>query len=275
MTFSKAISTLFPFAFFISAWQRRELLRDLVWRDVSGRYKGSLIGVLWSLVTPILMLGVYTFVFNVIFKVRWGGLDSRSAFALNVFVGMIAHGLLAECLNRAPTLIVSNVNFVKKVVFPLEILSWMSLGSATFHATVSLGVLLVFAFFVNGGVSWSFLSVILVLLPIFLWALGVSWFLASLGVFLRDVAQLTGLLSTLLLFLSPVFYPASALPRAYGMLLYLNPLTFVIEQMRRVLIEGLWPDWAGLLGAIGIGWCAAMAGYYWFEKTRKGFADVL
>lgn len=267
---------LSPAAFLTAAWRQRGLLRDLVVRDIAGRYRGSAMGVLWSLLTPLVMLAVYTFVFSVVFQARWGGAEAgRATFAVNLFAGMIVHGLLSECLTRAPTLIVSNANYVKRVVFPLELLPWMSLGSALFHALVSLGVLLAFILLLTGGLPWTAPLVLLVWLPLLLLALGLSWLLASLGVFLRDIAQVMGSLTTVLLFLSPVFYPASALPESFRVWLYLNPLTFFIEQTRRVVIAGAAPDWPGLALALVAGMLAAMLGFAWFQKSRRGFADVL
>lgn len=265
-----------PLAPAAALWLRRGLLLDLTRRDVVGRYKGSVMGLLWSFFTPILMLAIYTFVFSVVFKARWGeGSDSRVDFAINLFVGMIVHGLFAECVNRAPTLILHNVNYVKKVVFPLEVLPAVSLGGALFHSGISLAVLLVFFAAVHGFVYWTVLLLPLVLLPLALMTLGLAWLLASLGVFLRDIAQITGLFTTVLMFLSPVFYPASALPEPYRMLLYANPLTFIIEQARGVLVAGQPPAWGALALATAAGLLVAVLGYAWFQRTRRGFADVL
>jgi len=244
---------------------------------VVGRYKGSALGLAWSFFNPVLMLTVYTFVFSVIFKSRWGvgGEESKTQFAVVLFVGMIVHGLFAEVLNRAPGLILSNVNYVKKVVFPLDILPVIAMGAALFHSFISLGVLLAaFALF-NGYLHWTAIFTPLVLLPFVILTLGLAWMLASLGVFLRDVGQTIGIITTVMMFLSPVFYSATALPEEFRPWLMANPLTFMIEQAREVLIWGHLPDWAGLgiytLAAAVIAW----VGYAWFQKTRKGFADVL
>jgi len=220
---------------------------------------------------------VYTFVFSVVFQMRWGLGDeeSKTQFAVVLFVGMIVHGLLAEVLNRAPGLILGNVNYVKKVVFPLEILPVVSMGAALFHSLVSFGVLLLaFALF-NGFLHWTAVLAPLVVLPLVILTLGLAWMLASLGVFLRDVAQTIGVITTIMLFLAPVFYPITAVPEELRPLMLANPLTFIIEQAREVLIWGRLPNWFGLgiytLIAITVAW----TGYAWFQKTRKGFADVL
>ncbi len=217
--------------------------------------------------------------FSGIFKARWGAADagqgSHGEFALVLFVGLIVHGLFAEVLNRAPGLILSNANYVKKVVFPLEILPVVGLGAALFHGLVSVGVLLAAFAIMNGFLPWTALLTPLVIAPLAVLTLGLAWFLASIGVYVRDVGQSISLVTTVMMFLAPVFYPVSALPEEYRGWLLLNPLTFIIEQAREVLIWGRLPDWAGLAvylaGSIVVAWL----GYAWFQKTRKGFADVL
>jgi lipopolysaccharide transport system permease protein len=216
-------------------------------------------------------------VFSVVFKARWGahGGEDKASFALFLFVGMIVHGLFAECINRAPGLILSNVNYVKKVVFPLEILPSVAMGSALFHASVSLVVLLAAQIVLNQRLPWTVIFLPAVLLPLLLTTAGVAWVLSSLGVYVRDIAQTTGIFTTMLLFLSPVFYPVAALPENYQLWLRLNPLTFIIEEARNVLIFGIAPDWVGWGMASAASALIAAAGFWWFQKSRKGFADVL
>jgi len=223
------------------------------------------------------MLLVLTFVFSVVFKTRWGiGPDeSKTDFAIVLFVGMIIHSLFAECVNSAPGLILSNVNYVKKVVFPLEILPWVAMGSALFHAIVSLGVWAMFYLVVNAGMKWTALFLPLVILPLVLATMGVAWILTALGVFVRDITQVIGILTTVLLFLSPIFYPISALPQEYQPILHVNPLTFIIEEARGILIWGRTPDWEGWVIYTAGSLLIACLGFWWFQKTRKGFADVL
>jgi lipopolysaccharide transport system permease protein len=260
-----------------SVWRNRQLIVQLTRREVVGRYKGSVMGLAWSFFNPVLLLAVYTFVFSVVFRSRWGGDgdETKTQFAVVLFAGMIVHGLLAEVLNRAPGLILSNVNYVKKVVFPLEILPIVSLGAALFHSMISLGVLLLACVVFNGYLHWTAFLAPLVLLPLAILSLGLSWMLASLGVFLRDVGQVIGLITTVMLFLAPVFYPITALPEHIRPWLIVNPLTFIIEQARDVVIWGRTPDWLGLgvftLIAVAVAWL----GFAWFQRTRKGFADVL
>ena len=244
-------------------------------REVVGRYKGSAMGLAWSFFNPVFMLVVYTFVFSVIFKSRWGGGESRTLFAVVLFAGMIVLGLFSEVLNRAPSLILSNVNYVKKVVFPIEILPVIAMGAALFHSLISLGVLLVAFVLFNGYLHWTVIFTPLVLLPLVLVTLGISWMLAAIGVFLRDVGQTIGMVTTVLMFLSPVFYPVTAVPERFRPFIMANPLTFIIEQAREVLIWGHCPNWIGLVIYTIVATVVAWAGYALFQKTRKGFADVL
>lgn len=265
-----------PKAMVTSLWRSRDLIVQMTQREVIGRYRGSIMGLLWSFMNPLFMLAVYSFVFSVAFKARWsGGDESQGQFAVVLFAGMIVHALFAEVLNRAPGTVLGNVNYVKKVVFPLEILVVVNLGAALFHALISLAVLLAAFLLLNGFVHWTAVFAPLVLLPLMVLTLGLGWILASLGVFVRDIGQFIGVLTSALMFLSPVFYPLSALPENLQPWLQLNPLTFIIEQTRDVLLWGRLPDWMGLalylLGASIFAWI----GFFWFQKTRKGFADVL
>ncbi|MDX9819575.1 MAG: ABC transporter permease [Desulfococcus multivorans] len=257
-------------------WRNRSLILALSRREVVGRYRGSFLGIFWSFFHPLFMLAVFTFVFSVVFQARWGGgSGSKTEFALVLFAGLIVFNLFAECINRAPGLILSNVNYVKKVVFPLEILPWVALGSAMFHAVISLGVWLIAYAFLFGLPHVTSLLLPLIFFPLALLVMGLSWMLASLGVYLRDVSQFVSILTTVLMFLSPIFYPASALPEAYRSFLLMNPLMPAIEQTRDVLFWGRIPDmsfWGAYFLAAA---CIAWLGFAWFQKTRKGFADVL
>ncbi len=259
-----------------SLWRNRQLIAQMTKREVVGRYKGSIMGLLWSFLNPVFMLVVYTFVFSGVFKARWGIEDeSKTQFAIVLFVGMIVHGLFAEVLNRAPGLILGNVNYVKKVIFPLDILPVIGMGTAVFHSLISLLVLLVAFVLFNGYLHWTAIFIPLVLLPLVILTLGLAWILASLGVFLRDVGQFIGIVMTITLFCSPVFYPITALPNEYRPWLMANPLTFIIEQARAVLIFGQLPEWIGLSIYSLMSMVVAWIGYAWFQKTRKGFANVL
>jgi lipopolysaccharide transport system permease protein len=272
-----APAPLSPASLVRSLWGHRELIQQMTKRDVIGRYKGSVMGLMWSFANPILLLAMYTLVFSVVFKARWGTgePESKTQFAVLLFVGMIVHSLFSETLIRAPSLIMSNVSYVKKIVFPLEILPVVAMGASVFHAMVSVLVLAGALVLLNGFLPWTAIFLPLVLLPLIVLSLGIAWALASLGVFLRDVAQPIGVAMTVLLFASPVFYPVSALPEYVRPWLMLNPLTFIIEQARAVLIYGQLPHVVGLLLYSLVSLMVAWAGYAWFQKTRKGFANVL
>lgn len=265
-----------PFEIFRSAKGNRHLIYSLAKREVIGRYRGSVLGILWSFFNPVFMLTVYTFVFSIVFKARWNaGSDSKTEFALVLFSGLIVFNLFAECINRAPGLILANVNYVKKVLFPLEVLPWVALTSGLFHMTISLGVWLMAYLLLIGVPHYTVLLLPIVLLPLALLVMGMTWFLAALGVYVRDVSQFIGIVTTVLMFMSPIFYPLTALPEAYRKYLLLNPLTPAIEQARNVMYWGKGPDWGVLAVYCFATALIAWAGFAWFQKTRKGFADVL
>lgn len=254
----------------------RWLLMSLAKREVVGRYKGSVLGLLWSFFNPLLMLAVYTFAFGMIFQARWTETeDSTEAFAVILFAGLIVYNLFSECVNRAPGLIIKNANYVKKIIFPVEILPVVVIGSALFHLVISTLVWLVFYLLLFGLPHWTVLLLPLVLLPLVLFILGISWILSALGVFLRDLEHMMSVLTTALLFMSAIFYPLEALPGPYRRLLLFNPLVTFIDQARQVMIFGRVPDpilWLSMLGGgFGIAWL----GFVWFQKMRKRFADVI
>lgn len=252
------------------------LIFELSKREILGRYRGSILGVFWSFLNPVIMLLVYTFVFHVVLKGRWEeGQKSRSEFALIIFTGLTVFTLFSELINRSPSLIVSNVSFVKKVVFPLEIFPCVALGTALFHASVGFLILLAANFFLNHNIHWTFVFFPIILLPLIFLILGLSWFLCSLGAFVRDIGQVVATVTQILMFMTPIFYPTSAVPERLRMIIAWNPLTFIIEQMRGVFLEGHTPDWLGLALYFILGSTVAWLGLVWFEKTRNGFANVL
>ncbi|WP_417392890.1 ABC transporter permease [Gimesia sp.] len=254
----------------------RRLIYQMAKREVIGRYKGSVLGLAWSFFNPIIMLVVYTFVFSVVFKARWQtGSDSKTEFALALFIGMIVHGLMAECVNRAPGLITGNINYVKKVIFPLDILPWIAMGATLFHSMISLAAWGLFFMVVNHSIHWTAIFLPVLFLPLILFTMGLTWFLASLGVYLRDVGQMTGVFTMVAMFMAPVFYPISNLPEKYHPIIYANPLTFIIEQSRAILMWGQIPHWGGVGISLLLSSIVAWLGYAWFQKTRRGFADVL
>lgn len=261
-----------------SLWSNRSLIFQMTKRDILSKYKGSAIGVLWSLINPILMLTIYTLVFSVVFKARWGNAavdEPKTQFAVILFVGMIIHSFLAECLLRAPNIILQHANYVKKVVFPLEILPVVAVLSAIFQSVISSSVLIMAFFVFNGYVHLTLIFAPIVFLPLVILALGLTWLISSLGVYIRDIGQSIGVIVTILIFLSPVFYPLSALPEWMQSIVLLNPLTYIIEQSRVVIVWGQLPDFLGLaIYSVNALWISYVC-YFWFQKTRGGFADVI
>lgn len=261
---------------FTSQWRNRELIIQMVKRELNSRYQGSFLGILWAFIQPLILLVVYTFVFSEVFNARWGTqVSGKTDFALALFTGMTVHNLFTEVLNKSPTLITSNTSYVKKIIFPLEILPTITIGTASIQAAISAGTILAINLLVTKQIAISALTLPLVLLPLIFFVMGISFILASLGVYIRDLSQSIGLITSVSVFLSPVFYPISALPEKYRGWLYLNPLTYIIEETRNVMLWGNFPDWYTLalytIGSIGF----ATLGFNWFQKTRKGFADVI
>lgn len=255
--------------------QHRALIWQLAKRDVFGRYRGASLGVVWSILTPFLLLGVYTIAFGEILKARWPGVNGTTDFALMLFVGLTLHAFMAECMIRAPSLIVSNTNYVKKVVFPLEILPWPVIFSGLFHLSMNMLVFFVALWLVKGVLTWTVVLLPVVVLPLVLMVLGAIWLLSSLGTYLRDIGQLMGPLTTALLFLSSAIVPVESLPERYRGIFLANPLTLIIDQARAVTIFGELPDWNALIVYSMIALVFSIASYSLFRKLKGGFADVL
>jgi lipopolysaccharide transport system permease protein len=258
-------------------WQHRGLIITLAKREIRARYKGSVFGLLWSFLTPLLLLSVFTFVFGEIFQARWAGSDRVGGldFAAAMFAGYLIHLFLSDCIGRAPTLILSNVNYVKKVRFPLEILAVVAVISALFHLLTAYLILLILIIFSGWELGWTALWAPVVLVPFVCLVLGLTWMLSALSVFLRDIGQLIVPLLTAMLFLSPVFYPLSSVAERFLLIYQVNPLTLVIEQMRTVLLHQQSPDWSALGIYMIIGVLVLILGHLFFQVTRRGFADVL
>lgn len=265
----------------LSLTRNRYLVTQLVRREVLARTNASLLGMLWMVLQPLMMLALYSFVFAVVFKARWPGLDfgedgkSGLAYAVVLFSGLILHGLLAECLSRAPGLIAANRNYVKKLVFPVEILPWTVVLTGLVTFLVSLLLLMALHLVVLGPPPVTALWIPVIVAPYLLFLVGIVWGVSALGVFIRDIEQLTGITVTICLFLSPVFFPVSALPDFLRGWIWLNPIAVPVASLRTVLFEGAQPDWS-LLGpyaaaALAVAWI----GYMGFHRLRRAFADVV
>jgi lipopolysaccharide transport system permease protein len=266
-----------PIAMARNLWRHRDLIRQFTRREIEGRYKGSFLGLFWSFINPLVLLLIYTFVFGLVFKARWPNAktDNLGEFAGTLFCGLICFNIFSDCINRAPGSIISVPNYVKKVVFPLEILAVSAFGSALFHALVSLSILLCANLLFNGSLQWTLLLLPIVALPLVFLSLGLSWFLASLGVFIRDISYTVTLIVQVLFFVTPIFYPLQAIPEPYQSIIRFNPLTSVVENFRRVILWGGQPSWTGLLLWLLATGVVMLLGYAWFMKTKKAFADVI
>lgn len=253
------------------------LFLQMLRRDILGRYRGSQLGFLWAFVYPILMLMVYTFVFGMVMKVKWGvaGQDNID-YGIILFAGLLCHGLMAEVMVGAVGLITGNSQYVKKVVFPLEILSIVSLASALFHTAIGLLILMALFLLTGNSIPWTIVLVPVVLMPFFVFLLGASWFVSVLGVYVRDLSQFMGVLMTCMLFLGPVVLPFARLPENVQLYVtWLNPLTVIVEQLRAVLLFGLMPNWTQLGVYSVVAALIFFAGAWFFNRTRDGFADVI
>lgn len=273
---SGARSPLHPVAPYLSLARNARLILELCKRDITGRYRGSMGGLFWSFVIPLLMLAIYSFVFGYIFKSRWqvagGGVTH---FTIVLFVGLIISNFFTECANRAPALITSNPNYVKKVIFPLETLTWVAVGSGLFHAAISTIALLAAMWLTSTPLAWTAIGFPLLLILFLPMLAGITWLLSALGVYFRDAQQVVGVLTMALVFLSPIFYARESLPKDYQWMLSLNPLTFIVESARGLLLWSQWPSLEGTLGYLLVSLTVAWLGWVAFQTTRKGFADVL
>jgi len=252
----------------------------LVWqltrRNIQIRYRGSVLGIFWSLVTPVLMLAMYTFVFGTILELRWTDQEGGNPeFATILFSGLIVHAYFSECLNVSVDLIPSNRQYVKKVVFPLSSLTLIVILTALFQMIVSTGVLLLYLVIVERALPWTIICIPILFFPLMVMALGFSWIISSSAVYFRDLGQLVGLITLALLFISPVFYETSRLPKVIQPWLYANPITWIIESIRGLLFQGRIPNVFEYLIYLGVAIIVSILGLLWFQKLRPGFSDVI
>lgn len=256
-------------------WRHRSLIFELVKREFTGRYRGSFGGVFWSFAQPLFLLAVYTLAFGVIFRARWGFSGGTGDYALMLFAGLIIFNAFSECLSKAPTLITANPNFVKKVVFPLEILPWVMSIAAIFHALIGLAVWFIGYLLLVGKINLTALYFPMILAAFFPILLGIGWLLSALGVVVRDIGQLTGFMSHALLFLTPIFYGIDAAPVSLQPILMANPLTFIVEQLRLVLFIGHAPSLRGLAVYFLLSSVFAWLSLIIFRRLRTSFADLV
>jgi lipopolysaccharide transport system permease protein len=259
-------------------WRHRRLILQFSKREVLKRYRGSYLGMLWSFINPVFMLLIYAFVFGVILRTRWGTDISDSSFAgfaLTLFTGIIIFNVFSECVITAPGLIINNPNYVKKIIFPVEILPVSMLGSALIHSLVSLIVLFLGLLFFKVNIYWTVLFFPLAYVPLIMLCLGLAWFLSSFGVFVRDIGQLVAIIVQMLFFMTPIFYPLSSIPGKFQFMFYINPLTFIVNEFREMILWQRLPDLSEYLVLLAVTMSICLAGYFWFMKSKKAFADVL
>lgn len=262
-----------PWLGWVSLFNHQELIVSWTRRDLEGRFRGAYLGRLWAVLNPLLTLALYTVVFSVILKVRFGA-GGHAGFAMYLMCGLLPWLAFSESSTRATTVILGNQNLVKKVVFPLATLPVSLVGTALINQVIgSVLLALVVAFTV--GLHLTIIWIPLLLLIQTALMLGVCWFLASLGVFVRDVAQAIGLALNMGMYLTPIVYPASMVPEAYRWALWLNPIAFLVEGYRGVLLDGRAPAPLALVLNLTVALAVMVLGYLWFHKTQRAFADVL
>lgn len=252
------------------------LIFRLAARDFTQRFRGSMLGVTWAVLVPLLTAAMFAFVFSRVFQARWSGsADGPFDFAIIFLTGMVVHTIFAESVARAPSLVVGNASYVKKVVFPLEILPVVSVVTSLANAVIGIFIVLIGNLILNGKIYFTVLALPLVIAPYLLFVVGLVFVFAAGGVYLRDLSQGVSLLVTLTLFMTPIFFPIEAVPVEFRSAIMLNPLTFVVQQARDVTIFGRWPDFAGLALYTVAALAFLVCGFWVFQRLRNGFADVL
>ncbi|PKF51779.1 ABC transporter permease [Enterovibrio nigricans] len=256
--------------------ENRSLIKQLMLRDYTSRYKSGALGLAWTLINPLMMLCLYSFVFVTVFQMRWGVNDvSGENFVLLLFTGILTHGIFAEFITRSPTLITSNPAYVKKVVFPLEILPITPLLGAMVNFLVGMILVLILQLWINETLSYTILLLPVILMPYIILLVGVSYIFSSLGVYFRDLSQISGILATIAIFASPVLFPLENVPEKFRGLLYLNPITLIVEQLREIVILGTVPNLFHTMLYLLVATIILILGFSWFRMVRKGFSDVL
>jgi lipopolysaccharide transport system permease protein len=252
---------------------------DLIWplarRMTRARYRGSALGLVWAVLTPAVMIAVFTFLFAVVFNARFTSGGSPLDYALYLFCGLLPWTAFQESLQQSSGVVVAHANLVKRVVFPLETLPLAQALAALAGQMFGTLALVVASLVIRRELHATLLWLPVLLVPQLLLMLGGSWLVASLGVFIRDTAQALALVLMAWMYLTPIIYPETVVPERFRPLLDLNPFTPLVRSYRRVMLEGLAPDWRGLAYVTAVALVAFVFGYWWFARTRKNFADVI
>jgi len=260
---------------FLNLWNLRTLIAKYVWRDFESRFKGSLLGAIWPILNPLGHLLLYTFLFSIILNVKFGGSASTSQFALYMMTGFLPWTAMSEALSSATTKVLEVPNLVKKVVFPLEILPLVIPISSFINCGISLVLIIIFALFQIGTIHWTNLLLPMVLIPHFLFTVGLCWFFSSIGVFIRDCKHFMVLALAAGMYVTPIVYPAERLPENLRWLLWINPVSGMITDYRRLILEGHLPELVPYLTYTGISIAVCLLGFHFFFKTKNSFADIL
>ncbi|HUC93638.1 MAG TPA: ABC transporter permease, partial [Paenibacillus sp.] len=264
-----------PIYFFKHFWQHQNLIRQFTIREIQLKYRGSFLGIIWSFLNPILMLAVYSFVFSVIFEGKWRlSSNNQFEFSIILFSGLILFGIFTECLNKSPSVVSANVNYVKKVVFPLEILPLVNLITSLAHAMISMVILLIAINLFLDFSSWQVVLSVFSLIPMLMLTLGFSFLISALGVYIKDIAYTVVVFTNILVYLTPVFYPISAVPQFMRDIMYFNPLTMIVENFRNVIIWSNQPSWSGIIIVMIISYTIMVLGLIIFKKLESGFSDI-
>lgn len=256
--------------------KNRYLLGQLTKKDIELKYKDSVLGMLWSVIVPILMIVIYTFVFSVVFRPQWiSDTGSKFEFSLIMYCGLVAFNMLSDVMARSSGLIAANANYVKKVIFPLELLSVVITLTALFNSFISLIVLVIAKFILTHTVSVTLPLVVVVYIPLVIFTVGVSLMLSAMSVYLKDIASVISVVITVLMYVSPVFFSLESVPESYRIICEINPMTYMIENFRNVVLYGTMPNWLYLVISFVIAIVMAWLGGTIFRRAKEGFADVL
>ncbi len=258
-------------------FKKKDLFSLLFFQELTGKYRNNFLGLYWIIITPLFMLSIYTFVFGYVFAIKWPGFAGSNLFqfSLILYSGLIFYNTFSEAVSRSPQIILENSNYVSKVVFPLEMLTVVSTFAAFINLFINLTLIIIFKIILFSNANFEIFYLLIILPSFALMILGITWIFASIGVFIRDLSHVVTSGIQGLLFLSPIFYPISSLPEWLRPFILINPISIPVEQARKVLLFNETPDISTLIIYLLFSVCISISGYYLFQKSKKGFADVI